>query len=76
MNVKRIKSDSLCLNCHFTNQTKADKTKAIAGISCESCHSAGKDWIKVHSEFSGKKKKELESKAERRPAGRNPTPPA
>lgn len=54
MGVRRIKSDSLCLDCHFTVQQKNDRTEIIAGISCESCHGAGKDWIKVHSEFSGK----------------------
>src|SRR5690606_8526630 len=36
----------------------------VAGISCESCHGAGKDWIDVHSQFSGKAEK-TESKAER-----------
>ena len=54
MGVRRIKSESLCLNCHFTVQQKSDKAEPIAGISCESCHSTGQDWIKVHSGFSGK----------------------
>lgn len=54
MGVRRIKSESLCLNCHFTVQKKSDKAEPIAGISCESCHSTGQDWIKVHSGFSGK----------------------
>lgn len=55
MGVKRLKADSLCLNCHFTTQTVNSKPDVIAGISCESCHSAGKNWYKVHSGFSGKK---------------------
>ncbi len=55
MGVKRLKADSLCLSCHFTNQTVSGSPKAISGISCESCHSEGKEWYKVHSEFSGKK---------------------
>ena len=63
MGVRRIKSESLCLNCHFTVQQKDNKEEPIAGISCESCHSAGKDWIKVHSGYSGKKA-ETETKAE------------
>ncbi|MGI9412385.1 MAG: multiheme c-type cytochrome [Hyphomicrobiales bacterium] len=66
MKIKRVKSESLCLTCHFTNQKKKKRTKAISGISCESCHSAGEDWLKVHAEFSGNKKKELESKAQAR----------
>lgn len=64
MGVRRIKSESLCLNCHFTVQQKDEKKEPIAGISCESCHSAGQDWIKVHSGYSGKKA-ETETKTER-----------
>ena len=54
MGIKRIKSESDCLTCHFTVATKKGKEKPIAGISCESCHSAGLDWIDVHSDFGGK----------------------
>ncbi len=61
--VRRIKSEGLCLNCHFTVQQKNNKEEPVAGISCESCHSAGQDWIKVHSGFSGKTEK-TETKAE------------
>ena len=63
MGVRRIKSESLCMNCHFTVQQKNNTGEAISGISCESCHSAGQDWIKVHSGFSGKTEK-TETKAE------------
>lgn len=63
MGVRRIKSESLCLNCHFTVQQKNNKEQPVAGISCESCHSAGQDWIKVHSGFSGKKE-QTETRAE------------
>ncbi len=64
MGLRRIKSESLCLNCHFTNVEKGGNLDPIAGISCKSCHGAGKNFIKVHSGFSGKKK-ETESAAER-----------
>jgi hypothetical protein len=64
MGMRRIKAESLCLTCHFTVQAAAGKEPdAISGISCESCHSAAKDWLKVHSEYSGKKK-ETETPAE------------
>jgi hypothetical protein len=63
MGIRRVKSESLCLNCHFTVQNIANKDEPVAGISCESCHSAGKDWIKIHSGFSGKTA-QTESKAE------------
>ena len=54
MDIKRIKSGSDCLSCHFTSAIVAEKTKPIAGITCESCHGAGQDWIDVHSDFGGK----------------------
>lgn len=56
MGIRRLKADSTCLNCHFTEKNDADgKPDAIAGIACESCHGSAKDWYKVHSNFSGKK---------------------
>jgi hypothetical protein len=54
MGIRRVKNDSVCLGCHFTVQQKSGKPEAVSGISCESCHSAGQDWIKVHSGYSGK----------------------
>ena len=63
LNIRRMKNSKLCTNCHFTMQEVRKKPKAISGISCESCHSAGKDFIKIHSEFSGKTEK-TETKAE------------
>lgn len=63
MGVKRLKAESLCVGCHFTQKIVKSKPKAVSGISCESCHGGGKDWFKVHSGFSGKKEGQ-ESKAE------------
>ena len=63
MGVQRIRSESMCLTCHYTMQEKEGRKQPIAGISCESCHSAGEDWIKVHSGYSGKTEK-TETKAE------------
>lgn len=63
LGIKRIKAESLCLNCHFTVQQKDSRIEPVAGISCESCHSAAQDWIKVHSGYSGKTAT-TESKAE------------
>ncbi len=64
LGVRRIKTESLCLSCHFTVQQKNSKEEPVSGISCESCHSAGQDWIKVHSGFSGKTA-QTETKAEK-----------
>jgi Zn finger protein HypA/HybF involved in hydrogenase expression len=65
MGIKRIKAESLCLSCHFTTQMHEGREKAIAGISCESCHSGASAWVKRHGEYSGHEKKEDESAAER-----------
>jgi hypothetical protein len=52
LGVKRIKTESLCLSCHFTSMmTETGRTKPVAGISCESCHGAGKDWMNVHNDY-------------------------
>lgn len=59
MGLRRIKGGTLCLDCHFTTPfDDKNRRRAVAGVSCESCHGAGKDWIKVHSEFSGKKEED------------------
>lgn len=50
MGVKRIKSEATCMKCHYTQNAEGE---AIAGISCESCHGAAKDWIKIHNDFGG-----------------------
>ncbi len=54
MGIKRVKSESDCLTCHFTSVMDGGKVKPVAGITCESCHSAGAEWIDVHSDFGGK----------------------
>jgi hypothetical protein len=50
MGIKRIKSESLCLTCHYTVQAKAGEGEPIAGVSCESCHGAAADWINIHND--------------------------
>ena len=67
MGVRRLKSESLCMNCHFTSQTKGSRETSIAGVSCESCHSAAANWLKVHQDFGGKDVK----KADEKPAHRS-----
>ena len=55
LGIKRIKKfGNICVNCHFTSSIVQDKVKTIAGTACESCHGAGKPWIKLHSDFGGK----------------------
>lgn len=62
LNIDRIKSESTCVQCHYTTKSIENEKKSIAGISCESCHGAGKDYVDVHGDYGGKDvKKENET---------------
>lgn len=52
LGVRRMKSESACVKCHYTSQLAEGSIKAISGISCESCHAAGTDWNKAHSDMN------------------------
>jgi len=54
MGTRLIKRESLCLNCHYTPTVKRESVRAVSGVSCESCHGAGADWINVHNNYGGK----------------------
>ena len=62
LNINRIKSESTCVQCHYTTKSVENEKKAIAGISCESCHGAGRDYVDIHGDYGGKDvKKENET---------------
>ena len=48
-----VKRNDLCIACHFTVQNVDGKAKPIAGVSCESCHGASRDWVNVHNDYGG-----------------------
>ena len=50
MGVKRVKSESLCVTCHYTSQKKGGAEDVISGVSCESCHSPAQDWLNLHND--------------------------
>lgn len=50
LGIKRVKSESLCLTCHYTVQKKGAEAEPISGVSCESCHGAAQDWVNVHND--------------------------
>ncbi len=54
MGIKRVKKAAACVTCHFTSGYRKNKVKAIAGISCESCHGPAKAWLTVHGDYGGK----------------------
>ncbi len=52
LGVRRIKTDAKCAGCHFTSkENESGKLRSIAGVSCESCHSASASWIDPHAQF-------------------------
>lgn len=48
-----IKRGRSCVPCHYTLQHVEGTTKAVSGISCESCHGHAADWITIHADYGG-----------------------
>jgi len=46
-----IKRDSLCVRCHYSPTIDDGQLRAAAGVSCESCHGAGRPWLDVHNTY-------------------------
>lgn len=53
LGITNFKNDSNCIQCHYTMDQVDGRLDAIAGVSCESCHGAAKDWIAVHNDYGG-----------------------
>ena len=54
LGLRSIKHDGRCVACHYTQQSDtAGNPHAIAGVSCESCHGAAKDWLDIHHDYGG-----------------------
>jgi hypothetical protein len=53
MGQRSIKRGDLCIDCHYTSQRAADQVRVVAGISCESCHGAARDWLALHYDYGG-----------------------
>ncbi|MCH8326982.1 MAG: cytochrome c family protein [Candidatus Marinimicrobia bacterium] len=52
-----------CVDCHYTvGLDRAKKPKAIAGISCESCHGAAKEWYDKHQDVKGESPADRQSR--------------
>ncbi len=53
MDFRLAKRESLCLKCHYTATIRNNQARAVSGVSCESCHGAGRDWIDLHNDYGG-----------------------
>lgn len=40
-----------CLSCHYTPVLRRGGLRAGAGVTCESCHGAARDWVSVHNDY-------------------------
>jgi hypothetical protein len=46
-----LEASPLCARCHVTLQEEKGRAKAVAGVSCESCHGAARSWLPLHSDL-------------------------
>ncbi|MFK7844384.1 MAG: multiheme c-type cytochrome [Rhodothermales bacterium] len=51
LDYKLAKRESVCLTCHYTAEIQRDQARAIAGVSCESCHGEARDWLDLHNNY-------------------------
>jgi len=53
LGIKRIKRDPSCVACHYTPAPDVATLKPTSGVSCESCHAPGRDWVDAHATYGG-----------------------
>lgn len=69
LGLRSVKRNETCIQCHYTTQATGPRERIIAGVSCESCHGASKDWLELHADYGPGATKETETaahKADRR----------
>jgi len=55
MGIRSMKRSDACLGCHYTSVVESDRLRPKWGVSCESCHGPGRDWMDVHNKIGGDK---------------------
>lgn len=53
MGERSMKRSTMCRQCHYTNEARNGRLRASFGVSCESCHGPGRDWLVIHSKRGG-----------------------
>lgn len=67
LGLRSVKRNDACVRCHYTQQDRGGRTRVIAGVSCESCHGAARDWVNLHADYGGAAvTRETESPSHRR----------
>lgn len=63
MGVARVRDPgTICAKCHFTAGQENNQLQLIAGVSCESCHGPGKNYIDVHPAKKGEAKAQVDER--------------
>ncbi len=66
LGIASFKHDSACIKCHYSMQHQPSGLEPIAGISCESCHGAAKNWLALHHDYGGEGVKRVQESPEHR----------
>jgi len=53
LGLSTVKRNETCVKCHYTQQQKGGRLRVVAGVSCESCHGASRDWVALHNDYGG-----------------------
>jgi hypothetical protein len=61
LGLQSIKRNDVCTQCHYTKQVEDGRERAVAGVSCESCHGGARDWVASHNDYGGPGAKTSES---------------
>ncbi|HMP08383.1 MAG TPA: cytochrome c family protein, partial [Lacipirellulaceae bacterium] len=51
LGLRSVKRNDECTKCHFTTQTIEGQDRVVAGVSCESCHGAARNWVEMHADY-------------------------
>ena len=49
MGDRSMKRSDTCIQCHYTPQVERGRLRPSWGVSCESCHGPGQDWVLLHN---------------------------
>jgi hypothetical protein len=62
---RSMKKEATCALCHYTSVAKkaGKKPRPASGPSCESCHGASSDWLKIHNDYGGPSVKKVDETA-------------
>jgi hypothetical protein len=53
LGLRSVKRNDQCIKCHYTTQSAGGHPRVVAGVSCESCHGAARDWLDLHADYGG-----------------------